>query len=262
MKKIIVFLWIPALVLLISSCQLEAPKKEANNDNLILATLYMQRASEYQALCFQAYNLAQLRLDEKLSSYNGEKKLTVVVDIDETVLDNSPFSARSIIENTDYPMYWDEWCNLAQAKAIPGAVEFLKYAESKGVETFYISNRKAHLTPATLKNLQEKGFPFADSTHLMLRTSSSDKEERRNAVRENYDILLYFGDNLGDYKSDFADLSTQERNALTQEMRNQFGEEFIVLPNPTYGDWMSAMLKGSPKNADADSVYFSKLINF
>lgn len=264
MKRIILFIAIPIFGILLSSCQQQttAIEKEANNDGLLMATLYVQRAAEYKALCFQAYNLAQFKLDEKVSKYSGDKKLAVIVDIDETVLDNSPFSAKSIIENTDYPKYWDEWCNLSKAESIPGSLEFLKYAESKGVETFYVSNRKFHLTPATLKNLQDNGFPFADSSHLFLRSKSSDKEIRRNIIRENHDVLLYFGDALGDFLPAFDEPSTSARNALANEIRKDFGAEYIVLPNPTYGTWMNSLLTAVPKDADADSAYKSRLINF
>jgi 5'-nucleotidase (lipoprotein e(P4) family) len=264
MKRIILFIAIPIFGILLSSCEQKTPpvEKLENNDGLLMATLYVQRASEYKALCYQAYNLAHYKLDEKINNYKGDKKLAVIVDIDETVLDNSPFTAKSIIENTDYPKYWDEWCNLSKAQSIPGAMEFLKYAESRGVETFYVSNRKAHLTPATLKNLQENGFPFADSTHLFLRTKSSDKEIRRNKIREDHDVLLYFGDALGDFLPTFDEPSTEARNALANEIQNRFGNDFFVLPNPTYGTWMNSLLTGVPKSADADSVYKSRLINF
>lgn len=264
MKAHKILLFISVIAMLFTACQQPKPEPKSveNNDGLLLATLYMQRASEYQALCYQAYNIGQLRLDEKLASYNGDKKLAVVVDIDETVLNNSPHTARSIIENSDYPKYWDEWCEKAEAISIPGSLEFLKYAESKGVETFYISNRQSHLTIPTLLNLQKNGFPFADNDHIMLRTNTSDKEERRNKVRENYDILLYFGDNLGDFMSVFDGKSNTERNTLTLEMENKFGDEFIVLPNPTYGAWLKALKTGMPDNIDVDSLYQAKLINF
>lgn len=263
MKKLSLLLLIPLLGIMMFSCQNECPKEEAeNNDAMLLSTLYVQKAAEYQALCIQAYNLGQWKLDEKVANHTGDKKLAVVVDIDETVLDNSPHAARSIIENTDYPMYWDEWCHKAEALPIPGSVEFLNYAASKGVETFYISNRKAHLTESTMKNLIAKGFPFADTEHILLRTDSRDKEERRNMVRENYDILLFFGDNLGDFLSDFDDKDTQSRHALVDQFKSEIGDQFIVLPNPTYGAWMSAMSMGAPKGANVDSIYRTHLVNF
>lgn len=237
-------------------------KNEPNNDGLLLATLYMQHAGEYQASCYQSYNLAKWKLSEKLAQYKGEKKLAVVVDIDETVLDNSPFSARSILENTDYPKYWDEWCMQAKAKSIPGAMEFLVYAQSKGVETFYISNRKIKLFTATQTNLINNGFPFADSTHILLRTTTNDKEPRRNKVRETHEVVLYFGDNLGDFMSDFDDQPNQKRNAIVRDIQNDFGDEFIVLPNPTYGTWLNALIEGATPETNTDSLYKTQLINF
>ncbi len=263
MKKLFIFFTIVWMGTVVSSCKENTTKTtETNNDGLLMATLFVQQSSEYKALCYQVYNFAQTRLDQKIALYKGEKALAVIVDIDETVLDNSPFSARSIIKNTDYPKYWDEWCNKAEAKPIPGSLEFLKYAESQGVETFYISNRKIHLTPATLKNLQNYGFPFADSTHLFLRNKSSDKELRRNFVRQTHDILLFFGDNLGDFSNEFDDKGTALRQALTVKYQNDFGEEYMVLPNPTYGTWMNALRENIAKTADMDSVYKSKLIDF
>ena len=89
--------------------------------------------------------------DNELRMARLTKKMAIVVDIDETVLDNSPFEAKSIIENTDYPVYWDEWCQKEEARPIAGAVEFLNYAKSKGADVFYITNRKEHLKDVTIK---------------------------------------------------------------------------------------------------------------
>lgn len=263
MKKLFLILLVPVLGMMIFSCQCETKTEEVkDNDALLYSTLFVQRAAEYKALCYQAYNSAHLSLDEKVENYKGDKKLAVVVDIDETVLDNSPHAARSILENTSYPKYWDEWCNLAEAKAIPGSLEFLKYAESKGVETFYISNRKAHLTAVTLKNLKMRGFPYATEDHILLRTSTSDKEERRNKVRETHDIIILCGDNLGDFASEYDGQNTKTRNDLAAQQEDDFGAQYIVLPNPTYGAWLSAMTKGAPKGINMDSLYKTKLINF
>lgn len=263
MKKLFLVFLVPVIGMMMFSCQCETKTEEhRDNDALLYSTLFVQRAAEYKALCYQAFNTAHLSLDEKVEKYEGNKKLAVVVDIDETVLDNSPHAARSILENTSYPKYWDEWCNLSEAKAIPGSLEFLKYAESKGVETFYISNRKAHLTDVTLKNLQAQGFPFADEAHIMLRTSTSDKEERRNKVRETYDILILCGDNLGDFSSEYDGKNTEIRNELASNHIVGFGATYIVLPNPIYGAWLSAMTKEAPKGINMDSLYKTKLINF
>lgn len=261
MKKY-TFLFLAFLILGFSACQPKATKQTNDaNEKLVFATLFVQQAAEFKALNHQAYNIGKLRLDQILADNNSDKKLAVVVDIDETVLDNSPFEAKSILEKSSYPMYWNEWCNLAKAESIAGAQEFLSYAAEKGVETFYISNRKVELYDATLTNLISNGFPFADSTHLMLRTNTSDKEPRRSAVKENYDIVLLFGDNLGDFTNLFDNKSTADRYASVEEFKEEFGKRFIVLPNPMYGAWDAAMFFDLVVD-NKDSVYKARLKSF
>jgi len=117
----------------------------------LLATLFQQKAAEKRALSYQAFNIAKLSLDSQLKVADLTKPLAVVVDIDETVLDNSPFEAKSILNNSDYPKYWNEWCQLAAAKPLAGSVEFLNYAKSKGVVVFYITNRKIKFNGTNFK---------------------------------------------------------------------------------------------------------------
>jgi len=261
MKKYI-FILLSAILFGFTSCQ---PKVEQQtndkNEKLVFATLFVQQAAEFKALNHQAYNIGKLRLDQILSTNKSVKKLAVVVDIDETVLDNSPFEAKSILEKSSYPMYWAEWCNLAQAESIAGAQEFLSYAAKKGVETFYISNRKVEFYDATIANLISNGFPYADSIHVLLRTTQSDKEPRRSLVKENYDIVLLFGDNLGDFSSIFDGKSTADRYALVEENKDEFGSKFIVLPNPIYGAWDAAMFFDLVVD-NKDSVYKARLKSF
>ena len=140
--------------ILLLSCQ---PKKTANNIHIrnTMATIYVQQAPEYIALAEQAYAIARVSLDNQFKM--ATSPLAVVLDIDETVLDNSPFQAKQILENFNYPEHWDEWVNKEEAKPIPGSLEFLQYADSKGIVIFYISNRKAHLIEATINNLNKYG---------------------------------------------------------------------------------------------------------
>lgn len=260
--KNIYFILLSGLILSFTSCQPKVEKEsKVDNEKLVFATLFVQQAAEFKALNHQAYNLGKFRLDEYLKTSKADKKLAVVVDIDETVLDNSPFEAKSILEKTNYPLYWAEWCNLAKAESIAGAQEFLSYAAEKGVETFYISNRKIEFYDVTRKNLINNGFPFADTTHILLRTSTSDKEPRRAIVKENYEIVLLFGDNLGDFSNVFDNKSTADRYALVEEMKEEFGKRFIVLPNPMYGAWDAAMFYDLVVD-NKDSVYKARLKSF
>jgi len=228
--------------------KLEIAKSEiekVTSDFGVASTVWYQTAGEVRALYYQAYNIANLQLETKLSNYSGSKKPAIVLDIDETVLNNSPHSAKSIDSNSMYPAFWKEWINCSCAKALPGAVEFTKKAAKKGVEVFYITNRKEKYSAVTIKNMQNAGFPMADKKHILLRgKSGSNKESRRDSVRENYEILMFFGDNLADFDSCFFDKSELERNQLTDKHKELFGEKFFILPNPLYGDWEGALLDG------------------
>lgn len=215
-----------------------------DNRYLLMATLYHQQAAEYEALCYQAYNLATLRLVDDLKDQSINKRRAVVVDVDETVLDNSPYQAACILQNYNYPEGWDEWCNKAIARSVPGALDFLKLAEGYGVAVFYVTNRKAHLRAATVKNLRELGFPLSEENRLMMREEGADKESRRDIIRERYHISLFIGDNLGDFASGFNESDPDNRKAKTAEARASFGKQWIILPNPMYGDWESVFFRG------------------
>ena len=208
------------------------------------AVLWQQTSGEYRALCFQAFYLAKLSLKESLWANTSKLPNCVVVDIDETVLDNSAFQGHEINKGLSYtPEDWAEWTSLAQADTVPGALSFLKFAQSKNIETFYVSNRNQKDYNATLKNLQRFGFPNADEAHLFLSVGTSDKEPRRQAIMDKYDILLFCGDNLSDFNNTFY----RERKDTNEQVNNQqalFGTKYIMLPNPMYGDWESALYSG------------------
>lgn len=234
------------------------------NEHLSMATLFFQRAAENRALYYQAYNFARISLDLDLQNNTDTRKRAVVVDIDETILDNSPFEAKCIIEGTSYPTYWNEWVQLAQADALPGAADFLNYAASKGVEVFYVSNRKTNELEATLQNLTSKGFPMVDEQHLLLRSTTSNKSERRKKIEETYRIVLLAGDNLNDFTEVFEKQGPEKRNTLTDSLKYEFGKRFIVLPNAMYGDWENALFNYNNKLSEhqKDSVRLHSLKNF
>lgn len=216
------------------------------NEQLVMATLWMQASAEFRALSYQAFNIAKMQLDAKLAAQQGEKKLAVIVDADETVIDNSAYEAYLVGNNFGYSSEtWDKWMAAAEATAMPGATEFLNYAKDKGVEVFYVTNRKEVGREGTLKNLQALGFPYADEQHLLLRTDSSDKEPRRQQVAKDFDIALLMGDNLNDFHSDFYKKNMEERFAATDAHKAHWGNLFIVLPNPTYGDWEGEIYQGN-----------------
>ena len=213
------------------------------NEYMVLATLYQQKSAEYRALCYQTFTLASVMLDEDLSNKLIDKHRVVIVDIDETILDNSPYQGKAILENSAYPKFWNEWCSLAKALPVPGAVSFLNYAKANGVGVYYVTNRDESLRGSTLRNLISAGFPFADDAHLIMKTTESSKEGRRQAIAARNHIALLLGDNLADFSYLFDKQSPARRIALVDSLRYAFGPKFIVLPNAMYGDWEAAIYK-------------------
>lgn len=236
------------------ACDSEKSQYEVHNKHLENAVLFTQHAPEYKALCYQAYNAAGFQLMEILNQYEGDNKPAVVLDIDETVLDNSPYVALQLLEGISYPDCWDEWCMKEEALLIPGVDEFLKLADSLGLSIFYISNRKEHLLQATINNLKKRGLPQAGEENILLRKKESSKESRRKSVEaQGFDILMLAGDNLADFSKDFDDNNIDIRNELAQEQKNQFGKFYIVLPNISYGSWEGS-LGLYEKNLNQDSL--------
>jgi len=230
----------------------------------LFASLFQQRAAEYRALCYQAFNIAKLRLDETLTQTHT-KPLAVVTDIDETVLDNSPYDVKQSLVGKDYEQKsWEEWTALAKADTVPGARSFLKYAASKGVRIFYLTNRAEAERKGTLTNLVQMDFPDAVTEQLILKGTISSKESRRQTIAEKYEIVMLMGDNLGDFSSLFDKKTAEERLQNTSLSSAEFGRKFIVLPNPVYGDWENSLYKYNYNltPAQKDSVIRSVLKSY
>lgn len=226
------------------------------NEQLVMATAWMQSAAEYRALSYQAFNMARLRLDQALDAHSpGDRPLAVIVDCDEAVIDNTAFQAWLIGRDKQYSSAnWNAWVEDAQARAMPGAGEFLNYAQSRGVEVFYVTNRRESGLAATMENLEQLDFPWVDEVHMMLRTESGDKQSRRDAVLKDHEVALLIGDNLADFDSRYDADDVATRNAQVIQDRAHFGQRYIVLPNPTYGSWEAALYGGdfslSPQEKD------------
>jgi len=226
-------------VLFLASCaRREEPKAVVSSqENLANATIWFQRTPEMKALYYQCYNLAELRLASFVKQKTS-KPQAVVVDIDETMLDNSPFEAQQILGSTGYtPEFWEKWTSLAKAKAVPGAVEFSHYCDSLGVAVIYISNRKTDELESTIKNLDSLGFAFAKKEYMFFKEDVSSKKTRRDKVSEKYEIVMLIGDNLNDLSEVFEKRGVDWGVGIVEQNKKEFGNRFILLPNPMYGDW-------------------------
>ena len=210
------------------------------------AILWTQASGEMRALSYQAFNLARMVLDRDLRMrHRGRLRPAIIVDIDETILDNSRYQA-TLLKNhqTHSGQRFTEWVNRAEAAALPGAVEFLRYATSRGVRVFYITNRKEVEKEGTAVNLKKLGFPEVTDQTLLVRTDpqNSSKEPRRESVSKKHRIVLLMGDNLNDFAEVFDKSRTvSDRLAAADLNKDKFGVRFIVLPNAMYGDWENAI---------------------
>jgi 5'-nucleotidase (lipoprotein e(P4) family) len=221
-----------------------------DNEYQVGAVLYMQKAAEYRALAYQAFNLARWQLDADLDKKNARKlpkserdKLrAVMVDIDETVLDNSPAQAYAIKNRLPFNLKdWYAWGEMRKAKAIPGAVDFLNYANSKGAHVFFVSNRDEAQKQATIDNLKNAGFTNVSAENVLLKTDTSSKEPRRQIILAQYRIVFFMGDNLDDHSNVFEKKSIADRFSEVDKAKPLFGKRYILLPNAIYGTWENAI---------------------
>ncbi len=255
------------LVLAAGSCN--TPKNTTTNTQAapslvtqgkLYASAFMQRAAEYRALCLQAFNIARLRLDEYILLPSAKPK-AIITDIDETIFDNSAEETHHDLQGKGFdPVEWAQWTAMAAADTIPGGFSFLKYAATKNVEIFYITNRDEKDREGTLKNLQKFNFPNADNAHLFVRENTTSKETRRQQVMTDHDVIMLMGDNLGDFSALWDRKMMDERKENVDQQAAMFGKRFIVLPNPVYGDWESSLYQyRSWASAQKDSLFRSSL---
>jgi 5'-nucleotidase (lipoprotein e(P4) family) len=244
----------------------EATAKPTGTHDNLNAVAWVQTSVEYRAITTQTFRAAADHLDVALKEKNWDAlvpsergnaaaglKPAVVMDVDETVLDNSPYQARLIRDGKEYDeISWDQWVAEKKAKPLPGVVDFAKAAAEKGVTILYISNRAVHLKEATLANLREAGLPVADdSVFLGLGTvlegceqNGSEKNCRRRLAGQQYRVLMQFGDQIGDFVQ--VEANTRDgRQALFDEYDDWFGERWWMLPNPTYGSWEPALFNNA-----------------
>jgi len=204
--------------------------------------LWQQDAAEYRALCYQAFNIATLRINEIPRKTFKKSKPAIITDLDETILDNSYSEAQQIKDGKTYnAQSWKSWTDKSAATAVPGAVEFLQAASAKGITIFYISNRTTDELASTLINLQKLKLPDAKTENMLFLSTTSSKEERRQAIMKDYNVVMLLGDNLNDFSMVFEKKTSDIRFVETDKVKEEWGKKFIVLPNATYGEWESAI---------------------
>ena len=223
----------------------------------MLSVLYAQSSAEYEASNIQTYVNAKSALDRALNDVtwtaaieqkdNFENKPpAIILDIDETVLNNVPFQARSIMDGQSYPTGWLDWMLEESSDAVAGVSIFLEYAQSKGVKIFYVTNRIAVAEDATRNNLKKLGLPLDTDRDVLLMKNengwTSDKVSRRKLVAKDYRILLLIGDQLGDFLPlDETTLELDARKELADTYKHMWGSKWFMITNPMYGRWEASI---------------------
>lgn len=257
------------LAMICSLSQIAAAQEPTVAREQLNALLWQQRAAEYQGSALQTYRMAGARLSSVKN--NGRtasmeqrdmggfksKPPAIVLDIDETVLDNTPFNARLVRTGQTFQAEdWGRWVEAAQAKPVPGAREFIEQARKAKFRVVFITNRECNKNggydaqgksldcpqkPRTLDNLESAlGYRPAASDLLMRYElkdrDESDKKARRMEIARTHRIALLIGDDLNDFIRR-ADYSPENHAGFWGAGS---GAAWIVIPNAIYGSWERA----------------------
>ncbi|WP_139315573.1 5'-nucleotidase, lipoprotein e(P4) family [Pseudomonas sp. PA27(2017)] len=238
---------------LLTGCQ-QAPKEHDQLD----AVLWTQTSIEHEVIYQQIYAAATRQLQPALADPQWDALAqaprefdglppALIVDIDETLLDNTPVNAKSVVDGGAYDYAeWYRWVEKAEARALPGSVAFMQAADRLGITAYYLTNREPGQEADTLRNLRQAGFPINDIGQILTagtaiggcQQAGSDKTCRRQWVGEHARVLLMVGDSYGDFIAAPNRLSAQRQAAMPYQ--NWFGQRWFLLPNPTYGGWYTA----------------------
>lgn len=238
--------------------------KDPVNDNLN-ATLWSQTAAESQALVLQGFNRAAAAIKagkadpawnalprDEQSPLPADAPLAIITDIDETVLDSSPFNADLIQNPIDktlppaeakklFEQRWIDWAAQSEAMPLPGARAFLEAAAAQGIAIFYVTNRKDEEKRDTCNNLLLARFPLPScDKHVLTRNDADgrpkEKGSRRKQIGSSHRVVAVLGDNLGDFLNGIYG-SRDARSKLVDDHAAWWGERWIMMPNPMYGSW-------------------------
>jgi 5'-nucleotidase (lipoprotein e(P4) family) len=213
--------------------QLTAPLPPSSS---LSAIHWWRNSAEQRAVFLQTYRWAGERL-RALAAHEPRGSWAVIMDADETTLDNSPYQLRRAGQNLGYSAEsWAAWAHEKAAPATPGAPEFTRLVHELGGRVAIVTNRDDDQCPDTRENLRQVGIAF--EVVLCRVQGQSDKNPRFAAVQAGagtgqppLKVLMWVGDNIQDFPRLSQDARSQP-SAL-----DEFGRAYVILPNPMYGSW-------------------------
>jgi acid phosphatase len=239
------------------------------SDARLDATLWQTTSAEYRVLTQSIYATAKLHLERALADRQwtalpAQKENfqnlppALIMDIDETVIDTGKFQSLLVKNRARFSSApWREWQERNEPDAVPGAIEFIAYAQTRGVTVFFVTNRDQASKPNTRANLAAVGIKLPEQVDTVLMRNerpdwSADKTSRQNFIAQSYRVLMLFGDDLADFIAEYrATPQSRMREALKHD---EWGSKWFMLPNPMYGSWESSLYDfNSELNSEAVS---------
>lgn len=218
------------------------------------AVKWYRDSAEKTAQYRQVFNIGLEKVTAKVKEDKLKKdKWGVILDIDETVLDNSLYEKEHVDSCTHYdPKTMYAFMEEKVSTATPGAVNFTCSVQKMGGKVVLVTNRDGtfdnKIMQATVDNLKSEGICF-DNVVLANGEKDNNKTPRFESVASgNYEsivsykkdtkgfkVIAYFGDNIQDFpNSKQADIDKLSPN---DKYFDKLGQEYFSLPNPTYGSW-------------------------
>tara|TARA_Y100000768_G_scaffold98893_1_gene72204 strand:+ start:1741 stop:2637 length:897 start_codon:yes stop_codon:yes gene_type:complete len=179
------------------------------------------------------FNKNQSHVTDKIDLNKKQRNYAIVMDLDETVLDNSQYQVQLFRKNETFNQTsWSEWVNMEKATLLSGAKEFINFARSKNIQIIFMSNRMNYNLEPTKNNLKALGV-VQDTDIFLLRLDKADKKDVRRSEIFNskgrmkeypqYEVIAYFGDQYGDFPS--------------VKNNEEWPKQYYMFPNPMYGKW-------------------------
>ena len=208
------------------------------NDTLPNDVRWVRESTEYKALCHQVYNQAIEKLRKKIRhnnfslNINNENNYAVIMDLDETVLDNSDYQVNLFNKGESFNMKsWAKWVEKEEARLVPGAKKYINFLRRNNIQIIFISNRMDERLKSTKNNMKKLDIYSNDDIYLLRKDRADKKTIRREEVftstgrMESFDsfrVVQYLGDAMGDFKA---------------KKYIRFGIDQFIFPNPMYGKW-------------------------
>jgi len=215
-------------------------------------------SKEYAFLTTSTYQRASELLRE---ASLPDTPWSVVMDIDETVLDNSAYQVNLDRTGRSFtPETWADWVASEQARLVPGVSGFVQTVVELGGHFAFVTNRDREQDGHTWRNMQALGLPISvenaclmgrsarDESSVDGQTRFNDKDLRRQQIQDGSSscyspeggrhsgfpasaIVMQVGDNI----EDFAGVTQESANI--ESLLPENASEYILLPNPMYGSW-------------------------